>query len=295
MIDLHVHTTASDGKYSPREVIKKAKEEGIDVIAITDHDNINGIKEAVLAGKEYEIKVIPGVEMSATFKNEMHILGYYINYKDKEFLNFTNELIKKRKERNLKYIEYFNSIGIPMTIEDIRNLSDTDVLGKPHFAMYLVNNGYVKDTQEAFDKYFNSDELKKIRKEKFSPKEMIEKIISAGGIPVLAHPKLLYLADDELDNVVKELKEYGLKGIEVYHSEHDEDDVEKYKKLANKYKLIMTCGSDYHGEDRKYNVKLGTGKNNNVNITDKKFYKKLEYIKFKINVKNIIKKCMLIK
>jgi len=267
MIDLHVHTNASDGQYSPSEVVRMAKNIGVSTIAITDHDTVSGVNEAMLEGEKCGVEVIPGIEFSAEFKNNMHILGYFVDHKSQVFSDFINDEILKRRLRNLKYIEYFKSIGFNISEHELNQIAK-GTIGKPHFVKLMLDKGYIKSQDEGYKQYFSREPLKSICKERKSPKEIIEMILSVGGIPVLAHPVLLKLSLDELENEVSNLKSFGLLGIEVYHTEHSPNDTLNYLEIAKKHSLVITGGTDYHGDKVKPEIKLGTGCNGNVNILD---------------------------
>lgn len=268
MIDFHCHTTASDGEYTPTEIVKFAKDLGVHTLAITDHDTIDGLEEAIIAGKNYGVEIIPGVELNVEVpKGQMHILGYYIDYDDEQFKEEMRLLREDRNNRNMKYIEEFNKIGINMSFEDIKRYAAGKVVGKPHFARYLLEHGYVSSIEEAFKKYINTPEFKKIKRKIIPVEHAIKIIKDAGGIVVLAHPVTLKLSDEELEFKIKELKKLGLDGVECYNSIHTLEDINKLSEIAFENDLLITAGSDFHGPVVKPNIHLGTGKNNNVKAT----------------------------
>ena len=254
-VDLHVHTYYSDGTLSPTEIIKWAKKSKLDQIAITDHDGIDGIQEALIAGEALEIVVIPGIEFSVDESNGvgMHMLGYYIDVFNKELNNKLEYIKQKRKERNDKLITVFTDLGYPLVYEDMKKRGASNYIGKPDFARGLINKGYISKFSEAFEEghFLRSEKAREIKKEKLSAKEAIELICGAGGIAVLAHPmKVTGLSGDyfiELESLIIKLKGYGLKGMECFYPEHSEEDTMRLVNLAEKYKLHMTKGSDYHG------------------------------------------------
>ncbi len=280
MIDFHCHTTASDGEYTPTEIVKLAKEQGIHTLAITDHDTVDGLEEAVKAGQKYGVEIIPGVELNVEVpKGQMHILGYYIDYNSESFQKEMKAMQEDRNNRNKGYIEEFNKIGINMTMEDIKKYAPGNVIGKPHFARYLLEHGYVSNIEEAFQKYIKTPNFKKIKRKVIPVEQAIKIIKDAGGIVVIAHPITLKLSDEELEAKIKELKEIGIDGVECYNSIHTEDDINKLTKIAFENDLLITAGSDFHGPVVKPNIHLGTGKNNNVKATSEmldnlKIYKK---------------------
>ena len=254
-IDLHTHTYYSDGTSSPTEVVKWAKKGNLDQVAITDHDGTEGIQEALIAGEALEIEVIPGIEFSVDEPDgsEMHILGYYIDRSNDELAKRLAHIKEKRKERNGKLMAALADLGFPLDPEDLQKKGNVDYVGKPDFARALINKGYINEFSEAFEegRFLKSEEIRQIKKEKITAKEAIELIAGAGGIPVLAHPmKVFGLEGDHfeaLDKLVGILKEYGLKGMECYYPEHSEEETLKLVEIAEKYKLHITRGTDYHG------------------------------------------------
>ena len=219
MIDLHVHTVNSDGEKTPKEIIDMAIEKNIEVIAITDHDTIDGIEEAIKYSEDKNIKVIPGIEISVDVeKGQLHMLGLNIDYKNKKLIETLNLLKEARDSRNDKFINILNEMGFEVTLEELKEISNGKIISKPHFAKLFIKKGYIKEKSEMFDKYFNQEPLKNIKKELISAKDAIKLIREANGIPVLAHPQTLKLEKNDLINKIKELKGYGLLGIECYHS-----------------------------------------------------------------------------
>lgn len=268
MIDLHVHTTASDGEYNPKDVIKMAKENGVDTIAIADHDTVAGLEEAIEEGKNIGVEVIPAIELNAKVeKGKMHILGYYMDYKDAEFVRVMESLRKDREKRNSEFIDEFHKQNVNITLEQVKKYAIGSIIAKPHFARALYDNGYINDIEEAYTNYFNVPPMKNIKRQSITPKQAIELIKNAGGIAVIAHPVTLKLDDDELDEKIKELKKYGLDGIECYNNIHTKEDITKLKEIANKNNMLITAGSDFHGPITTPGVIIGRGKDDNI-ITD---------------------------
>ncbi|MGE5704854.1 MAG: PHP domain-containing protein [Clostridia bacterium] len=243
--DLHTHTIASDGTCSPEENVRIAKEQGIEILAITDHDTVAGVAEAVEAGANQGVEVVPGVEISS-FANgqDIHVLGYFVPYQSEEFQTTLAHLREARSERNKLIVEKLQELGIDISLADIyaRKQGTEKNVGRPHIAEELVRLGVVESIGEAFDKYLGKDGAAYATPKRFSPQEAIKLIRSVGGVAVLAHPGIY--GDDEL---VEELIVFGLDGIEVWHPDHDEAAVTRYRKLAEEYGLIMTGGSDFHG------------------------------------------------
>jgi len=261
MIDLHSHSTASDGMLSPTELIQYAKEKDLEAIALTDHDTSEGVEEAIKAGKECDIEVVPGIEISAEYpEHTMHILGYYIDFKDQTFIKNISVLQKARAERNPRIVKNLQKLGINIEYDEILKEAGSGQVGRPHFAKVLLNKGYVKTNKEAFNKYLKKGAPGYEDKFRFQPEDAISHILNAGGIPVLAHPATLKCkTDEEIESQVKKLLDYGLKGIEVYYSDHKPAQIELYTKLADRYGLLITGGSDFHGKKIK-GIELGTGK-----------------------------------
>ena len=268
MIDLHVHTTASDGEYPPRDVIKMAKENDVETIAIADHDTVEGLEEAIDEGKKIGVEVIPAIELNAKVeKGKMHILGFYMDYNNPEFMKAIAALRKDREDRNAEFIAEFNKQNINITLDQVKKYAIGNIIAKPHFARALYDNGYINDIEEAYSNYFNVPPMKNIKRQSITPKQAIEFIKNAGGIAVIAHPVTLKLKDDELDAKIKELKEYGLDGIECYNNIHTKEDIAKLKEIANRNNMLITAGSDFHGPITTPGVIIGRGKDNNI-ITD---------------------------
>lgn len=260
LIDMHTHSTASDGSMSPAELIRHAKEVGLAAIALTDHDTIDGIEEALEEGKKLGVEVIPGIEISADYKPEMHILGYFPDAKGYSDIRRALEIIKNGREaRNIKIINRLNELGIDITLEEVKSVALGDITGRPHIAKVLVMKGFVKSIDHAFDKYLSKDGLAYFKRFELKPPDGINVIRNAGGLPVLAHPVFLRLKYNEMDALLGELKSYGLAGIEAYYSEHSKEDTGNFLRLAIKHDLLVTGGSDFHG-NFKPNILLAKGR-----------------------------------
>jgi predicted metal-dependent phosphoesterase TrpH len=244
LFDLHLHTTASDGIYTPKEIVKMAENKGLKTIAITDHDTTDGISEALLAAQNLNINVIPGIEISTKFqKKNIDILGY--NLQDSKEL--MEELVmrrQQREERTLDIIKKFCEIGINISSSDVYKYSSGKVIGRPHIARAVVEKGYAKNIQEVFDLYLADGGPCAVDKLIIPPNTCLELIRRAGGISVLAHPLLI-----QNDQIVEELlQQYPFDGLEVWHRAHSEKDILRYSRLAQKYNLLKTGGSDFHHE-----------------------------------------------
>ncbi len=246
--DLHVHTIYSDSTFSPQEVVATAHEVGLSCIAITDHDAVGGVEEAIDYGKEVGIEVIPGVELTAEHNDtEIHILGYFIDYKSSWFLKKLQHLREARRKRFLQMVEKLRKFNILLDAEKIIRKNPSASIGRLHLAQELYRKGYVSSIKEAFRLYIGEGRPCYVKKERLSPQEAITMIRELGGISVVAHP---YLMGD--DNIIPVLVKEGIEGIEVYHSEHPLSAQIRYMSLAQNYNLLITGGSDCHG--------LGKGK-----------------------------------
>ena len=262
LIDLHAHTTCSDGTFTPTELIEYAAEKNLKAIAITDHDTICAIEEAAPLAAKYGIELIPGVEISAFYNEvEIHVLGLFIDIKNPEFLNMLNHYLSMRHERNLQVIKLMNKENIPITLEDLQTLSGGEITGRSHFAQYLVANGYASSIKEAFGNYLIRGRKTFVSRVLPDYKETLEIIRKAGGIPVLAHPVSYRLDYETCEAMIKELKADGLMGLEAIYSTNTPEDDAAYQAIANKYSLIITGGSDFHG-DNKPGLDLGSGYGN---------------------------------
>lgn len=250
-----MHTTASDGTLTPYQLVKHASKMGLCAVAITDHDTISGINDALNAGQEFGIEVIPGLEISVDYQSEMHILGYFLK-PSSDFENKLGELRTRRNSRNDKIIRKLNELGFEISFKDILNKSCGESIGRPHIASVMIEKGYVNSSTEAFDIYLGEGRKAYFERERISPKEGIDLIKNAGGIPVLAHPK--YLKQDGVEDVIAWLKDIGLQGLEVYYSMNSKEETVRYKRIANRLGLTATGGSDFHGAN-KQNIEIGRG------------------------------------
>ena len=262
LLDLHVHSTASDGTLSPTNLVKHAKQQGVTVFALTDHDTVAGIPEAIEVAEKVGVTLIPGIEIGAKFgEDEMHILGLYIDHTSEKLKQSLKDLIEIRESRNDKMIEKFQSLGISITLEELQETAGGSVISRAHVARLLKEKGYISSIGEAFEKYIGPGQPAFVGKLGLPPKEIIQMILDAQGIPVLAHPKLLKLPNEEFEKLLLELISYGLQGIEAIYSLHDPEEEEYFKGLAKKYDLLITGGSDFHGEN-KPTIQIGVGKGN---------------------------------
>lgn len=263
-IDLHVHSNISDGTKTPKELVSYAYEKHLKAFALTDHDTVDGVKEAVLAAKElatsdYELEVIPGVEISAAYNGkDIHILGLYLDYENETLITKLHEVANERKQRNYKMCKNLQDAGLNITMEDISEGNEDAVITRAHFAKALFKKGYVTSIKDAFTKYLDASGPYYVPREYLSPETAINLILQADGIPVLAHPLLYKLTQTELKTLVKQLKEYGLQGIEAVYSRNSGLDESFVRSIARTNQLVVTGGSDYHGSV-KPDIDLGCG------------------------------------
>ena len=254
--DLHIHSNFSDGLLSPEEIVRKAHDAGLTVISITDHDIVDGIGPAMAEGEKVGVKVIPGIEFTTDLPDtEIHILGYFIDYKAEWLKELLFKIREGRISRVYKIVDKLKNLGINIDAEDVLKLADKGSVGRPHVARMLLQQGKVKSIQEAFNKYLNCDAPAYVPHFKLTPAEAVQTIIKAGGIPVYAHP-----AVSKKDDIIPELVVKGLAGIEVFYSKHSDDQIKHYQSLAKKYGLLMTGGSDFHGFSTGRDISLGAMK-----------------------------------
>lgn len=256
-VDMHIHTVESDGTYTPEEIIIRAMKNNVIALAITDHDTVAGVGKAKEVAQRYGMEFIEGIEISCNEDElEIHILGYYLDLEDKKFLSELKELEKARDERNRKIIEKFEKIGIIIDEEELKSFAPGNIISRLHFANYLIDKGVVQSKNEAFEKYLGRTGLAYVPKENFPPERAVKMIKDNGGFVSLAHPKLVTLNDERLNALILKLKSYGLDALETQYSSFSKIDRDKYKRVAKKYGLLITGGSDFHGANRE-GVDLG--------------------------------------
>lgn len=256
-IDLHTHSTFSDGTFTPLQLVKYAEEKGLKAFALTDHDTTEGIKEA--KSIETNVEVISGVEISTRYdKKEIHIVGLYINENDTDLNKQLKYYREKRVTRNFEILEKLNSLGVDITIDDVKESCTGDVISRAHIAKALVSKGFVGSYTEAFDRYLGDNKCAYVPRETLNYEESMELITKAGGVPVLAHPLLYKMSDTNLENMMVKLRQKGLKAVEVYYSTHSNSDTQHVMAMANRVGLIYSGGSDFHGAT-KPKIDMGTG------------------------------------
>ena len=263
VIDLHTHSTASDGTLAPAKLVEKAVDVGLHAVAVTDHDTIDGLAEAVGQGEEIGMEVVPGVELSTDLDDStVHILGYFVDAENRNLQDKLAWAKSVRDQRNDTIVERFNELGIDLTVEEVKSQAGGKIVGRPHFARVLVDKGAVSTMQEAFDHYLDRHTGQAyVPKFRFTPEESVGMILEAGGLPVLAHPGIYKWTKQQLDRALEVLCSLGLLGIEVLYSEHTPDQVELFFNQARRHGLLPTGGTDFHGQNKPA-IELGKGKGN---------------------------------
>lgn len=256
IVDMHTHSTASDGQYTPEALVRLAKENGIELLALTDHDNTDGVEEAISVGNKIGLRVLRGVELSAGDFLNLHILGYGFYPGSEGLYNFLHKRISGRGRRKYIIWEYLRGKGVDVPLEEVEKLSGGKAIGRPHFAEAMVKFGFVADRREAFDRYLDTPEFHEVDLGKPSAEECIQVIKDAGGKASFAHPYQVVLGDVSLETLVERLAGYGLDAIECYYSRHTPEQAANYLHLAEKFGLHVTGGSDFHGEKVKPDIRL---------------------------------------
>ncbi len=254
-IDLHIHTTASDGKFSPAEIVRKSVNLGLGVIAICDHDTVNGLEPALQEAASFpHLKIIPGIEVSTHAPgNEVHILGYFIDHTDAKLQDILASLRNSRRERARAMTSKLGGLGVNIDWRRVKQIAGSGSIGRPHIAQAMLEKGYIGSIKEAFTHYIEQGGPAYVERHKISPVEAVILIKKVGGLPVLAHPTTI----NEPEAMVGLLKKAGLVGLEVYYSDYSKDERQRLARMADKHGLIGTGGSDYHGLDDTAETLLG--------------------------------------
>jgi len=244
-VDLHLHTTASDGTLTPPEMVRRAAQRGLKYIAVTDHDSVDGIPEALAAAAAFPgLTCIPGIEISTEVETgEAHVLGYFVDYRDAGLNRRMHRIQESRERRAERMVAKLNDLGLTLDITRVRELAGNGSVGRPHVAAAMLEKGYIRKFAEAFDKYIGRDGPAYVPRDKITPLEAVEVILNARGLPVLAHPFTV----GAVAPMVAELAAGGLAGLEVYYAEHSPEQVGEYNALAAEHNLIATGGTDFHG------------------------------------------------
>ena len=271
MIDLHIHTTCSDGQFTPEETMRLAAEAGVTVAAVTDHDTVSGISRARQTAQQLGMTFFSGIEISVQYTRELHILGYGIDADSAALLAFCEENARNRRERTSRMLEFLHRRGVVISLEDVRRCNQGRTSGRPHFARALVELGYADSIQDATPAFYAEAE-----RPKPSPEKGIAVIRQAGGVAVLAHPHQLKLEGPELEALLQQLISLGLQGIEAHYSRHTAEQTRLYLQLAEKYGLLVTSGSDFHGPSVKPDIQLGSGVAGSLCVEDGEIPRRLE-------------------
>lgn len=278
--DMHTHTVNSDGTFTVEEIMKLASQKGLKTVAVTDHDTVDGLRDAEKI-KEYEgkygIEIIKGIEMSCNLEGkDVHILGYFLNLEDRKFLHELDRIADIRNERNEKIIKKLADLKLPVTMEDLEAVVQGNIIRKAHFAEVMLKKGYVNCKSDAFKNYLGKGGAAFVEKRDYKPADAVKILAENGAFVSLAHPKLITEDFDEVERIVIDLIKYGLRGLEVNYYSFSKKDKEKFKTLAEKYDLIITGGSDFHGVNRVESSLGETGLNSEEYEILKKSLKKVE-------------------
>lgn len=257
-IDLHTHSIFSDGSMTPKELVQKAYFAGLSAISLTDHDTVSGVKEAVEAGREYGVEVVPGIELSALSDTETHILGYFIDIDNPDLEKLLENIVKVRRDRISETCEILSKNNISISLHEVEEISGGSILCRAHIARVMTDKGYSGSPKEAFATWLGVGCPAYSEMQSITDEEAIEIINSCGGDAYLAHLNQTKKSGDELDRFVKRLSEAGLKGIEGYYTEYTEKNIAEYRSLALKYGLSLSGGTDFHGSFKPH-IEIGTG------------------------------------
>ena len=259
-VDLHTHSLCSDGAQTPADVVRTAKEAGLAAIALSDHDNIEGVQEAMDTGKALDVEVIPAVELSAQSDTELHILGYFVDIHNKKLQDAMLLALKVRDERQEETCRKLNELGFDITMDEARAAANGNpVLCRAHFAKVMVEKGYAESVKDAFNRYLSVGCYAYTNRQALTAQEAISLIREAGGIAVAAHLHLIKKPDDELREYLKELTSYGLSGVEGYYTDYTPDMELRYQTMAKELGLVISGGTDYHGANKPH-IAIGKGK-----------------------------------
>lgn len=260
-IDLHTHSLMSDGSMTPAEVVREAKKAGLAAIALSDHDTVDGVREAVAEGKKIGVEVVPAIEFSVQSETETHILGYYIDIENPKLLDTLEKVVETRRFRNRETCRKLNELGFDITLAEAEAIAPNDFIGRAHFARLLMDKGYTKSVSEGFKLYLENGKYAYCGKQTFTDEEAIRLIKECGGVAFVAHLHLTKKSDDELREFLTRLKACGLDGIEGYYTDYTPEMQAKYHALADELGLILSGGTDFHAQ-MKPHISIGTGLGN---------------------------------
>ncbi len=247
-IELHCHSTASDGRLTPTQLVERALSVGLTTLALTDHDTVGGVEEAIEAARELSLRIVPGVELSCHFEErEIHLLGYFLEHRDPDFLELLERSQKEREQRAHEILDKLKRLNVELTYEQVLEQSSGGVIGRPHIARVLIAKGHARTMDEAFDRYLGRRAPAYVGRRLLSLEDGIEAIRRAGGCSVLAHPGVL--GDWAL---VERILQLPISGVEVWHPSHDKPKRKRAKRLGGRYQKVLTGGSDFHGPEGNY-------------------------------------------
>ena len=258
-IDLHTHSLCSDGAQVPADVVRTAAEAGLAAIALSDHDCIDGVQEAIDTGKALGVEVIPAVELSAQSDTELHILGYFVDIHNKKLQDMMAYALQVRDERQVEVCQKLNEQGFDITMDELREEANGKVLCRAHFAKIMVRKGYAESVKDAFNRYLSVGCYAYSNRQALTGPEAVSLIREAGGIAVAAHLHLIKMPDDQLKEYLKSLIPYGLDGIEGYYTDYTPDMEHRYRAMAEELGLVISGGTDYHGANKPH-ITIGKGK-----------------------------------
>ena len=259
MLDLHAHSNASDGSMSPTALVELGAQVGLSALALTDHDTVAGIAEALRAAEGKRMRLVPGIELSARLEDgTLHIVGLFVDHAHPALGRFLADVLRMREERNARLVAKLAEIGMPVTLEEATEAAGGESVGRPHFAAKLVEKGHAQSLSEVFQKLLGRGGAAHVFKERFEPRACVEVIRAAGGVPILAHPDQTSRRGAALDALVAELKGYGLLGIETHCAAYTSQVTHDYGQLAKRHGLVRSGGSDFHGRP-KPDIRLGRG------------------------------------
>lgn len=259
-IDLHTHSTASDGCLTPAELVERASRLGLAALALTDHDTVAGLDEARAAAARVGLELIPGCELSVVWPvGFMHLLGLFLPERPERLLAAMDHLMARRHDRNRRIVDKLNGLGLELTYDEVQAIAGEGSVGRPHLALAMQARGYVGSVEQAFQEYLGTRGRAYVPKDQFTPEQALAALKAEGATTVLAHPFSLRATGRVLENKVRKLKDLGLDGLECLYPEHSPDQTREYLRLAGKLDLAITGGSDYHGVAVKPDIELGTG------------------------------------
>ncbi len=261
LIDLHTHSTCSDGSMSPRELVRHAANKGLAAIALSDHDSVSGVKDAMDEGKKVGVEVVPAIELSVQSETETHILGYYIDIDHPLLKEALDSVMDARNRRTLNTCQKLNDLGFNVTMEEAYSIAPSGLIGRAHFARIMMEKGYISSVKEGFDKWLGVGKPAYDGSQALTARQAVELIKNIGGYSYVAHPHLIRISDDELRVFLTDLKKYGLCGIEGYYNDYTPEMQEKFQSMAKELGLKISGGTDFHAK-MKPHIEIGIGQGN---------------------------------